>query len=121
LMNELKTSFLERQNKNALARKILQEFSAVLKSARFYPPDHPFFVESLRGLQDELEGAFAKENPLVFNLVEKELYFGPVALVENSLAQRQIAKELTSRKIFRLIFRAGTTADKSRPLSRCLR
>jgi hypothetical protein len=109
---ELKASFLERQAKAAQARAILQHFSAALKTARFYPPEHPSFIEAVKLLHHSVLTSLITPAPLVFNRVGREIYFGGFALVDNNLAQKQMVNELTDQQIFRLTFTPGITLEE---------
>jgi HD-GYP domain-containing protein (c-di-GMP phosphodiesterase class II) len=105
-------SFLERRIKNTQARSLLQYLSAAGKTARFYPPDHPSFVEAIKILHQSIQSTLVGQSFLVFNRIGKELCFGDVVLVDNSLAQRQMVNDLCARQIFRLTFYEGVTREE---------
>ncbi len=107
-----KASFLERRIKSTQARSLLQHFSAASKAARFYPPDHPSFVDAIKVLHQSIQTTLAGQGSLVFNRIGKELCFGEIVLVDNSLAQRQMVNDLIARQIFRLTFYDGVTREE---------
>jgi HD-GYP domain-containing protein (c-di-GMP phosphodiesterase class II) len=107
-----KASFLERRIKSTQARSILQHFCSASKAARFYPPDHPSFVDAVKVLHLSIQSTLAGQGSLVFNRIGKELCFGEIVLVDNSLAQRQMVNDLMARQIFRISFYDGVTREE---------
>ncbi len=111
-MTEKNLSFFINQNIYSLAHRLIKQLPAALKSAQLYPLDHPYFTHSLQLVQGSLESLFKYRPEVTFSLVENELYFGDMALVEDGLNQRQFISEFESRKINNLTFMAGVTREE---------
>jgi HD-GYP domain-containing protein (c-di-GMP phosphodiesterase class II) len=112
MTTEPKASFLQRRIKSTQARSILQSFTAALKAVRFYPLEHPSFVDSISAFHQSILSNLSNQGLLVFNRIGQELFFGEIVLVDNSLAQRQMVSELIAQRIFRLTFHEGVTREE---------
>ncbi|MDD5491075.1 MAG: HD-GYP domain-containing protein [bacterium] len=111
-MTEKKISFFINQNLHSLARRLLKQIPAAIKNAQLYPLDHPYFVHSLSLVQETLTGLFKYRPEVTFTMIENELYFGNMALVEDTLNLRQFIEELEKRKINSLTFLVAVTRDE---------
>ncbi|MDD5258902.1 MAG: HD-GYP domain-containing protein [bacterium] len=105
-------SFFTNQNLRSIARRLLKQIPATIKNAQIYPPDHPYFVNSLESVQETLTELFKYRPEATFSIVENELYFGRMALVEDTLSLRQFIFEFEKRKINSLTFMAAVTNDE---------
>jgi putative nucleotidyltransferase with HDIG domain len=111
-MTEKSISFFVHQNLHSLARRLLKQVPAAIKNAQLYPLDHPYFVHSLQLVQETLLSLFKYRSEVTFNLVENELYFGDLALVEDSINQRQFIEIFEQRNINSLTFLLGVTREE---------
>lgn len=111
-MTEKSISFFVQQNLHSLARRLLKQIPAAIKNAQLYPLDHPYFVHSLQLVQETLLSFFKYRSEVTFNMVENELYFGDLALVEDSINQRQFIDIFEQRNINNLTFLPGVTREE---------
>ncbi|MDD5131621.1 MAG: HD-GYP domain-containing protein [bacterium] len=105
-------SFFVNQNLHSLARRLLKQIPAAIKNAQLYPLDHPYFIHSLSLVQETLAELFKYRPEVTFTMVENELYFGNMALVEDTLNLRQFIEEFEKRKINSLTFLSAVTRDE---------
>ncbi|MBI5555286.1 MAG: HD-GYP domain-containing protein [Elusimicrobia bacterium] len=111
-MTEKSISFFVHQNLHSLARRLLKQIPAAIKKGQLYPLDHPYFVHSLQLVQETLTALFKYRSEVTFNMVENELYFGDLALVEDSINQRQFIEKFEQRNISSLTFLPGVTREE---------
>lgn len=111
-MTDKNISFFINQNLHSLARRLLKQIPAAIKNAQLYPLDHPYFVHSLSLVQETLSELFKYRPEVTFNMVENELYFGNMALVEDSLNLRQFIEEFEKRKINSLTFLTAVSREE---------
>ncbi len=111
-MTEKDISFFVHQNLYSLARRLLKQIPSAIKNARLYPLDHPYFMHSLQLVQETLTSLFKYRSEATFNIVENELYFGDMVLVEDSINQRQFIENFEQRSISSLTFMSGVTREE---------
>jgi len=111
-MTEKNISFFIHQNLHSLARRLLKQIPAAIKNAQLYPLDHPYFVHSLQLVQETLLSLFKYRSEVTFNMVDNELYFGDLALVEDSINQSAFIENFEQRNINSLTFLPGVTREE---------
>jgi putative nucleotidyltransferase with HDIG domain len=111
-MTEKNISFFVNQNLHSLARRLLKQIPAAIKNAQLYPLDHPYFIHSLTLVQETLAELFKYRPEATFNIVENELYFGNMALVEDTLNLHQFIEEFEKRKINSLTFLSALSREE---------
>lgn len=89
----------------------------VKKTARdlaFYPPSHPSLAQSLDRACQALLGLLTREAPLTITVARDSLQYGKAPLGKDNLALRQLAADLYTRRIERILFDPGLGPDDVR-------
>lgn len=82
----------------------------VNKTARdmaFYPASHPALAQSLDRACQALLGLLTRESPLTITVARQSLQYGKALLGKDNPALRQLASDLYTRRIQRILFDAG--------------
>lgn len=82
----------------------------VKKTARdlaFYPASHPALAQSLDRACQALLGLLTRESPLTITVARHTLQYGKALLGKDNLVLRQLASDLYTRRIQRILFDAG--------------
>ena len=90
---------------------------SVKKTARdlaFYPPSHPSLAQSLDRACQALLGLLTREAPLTITVARDSLQYGKAPLGKDSLVLRQLAADLYTRRIERILFDPGLGPDDVR-------
>jgi len=83
------------------------------KTARdlaFYPPSHPSLVQSLDHACQMLMGLLTRESPLTITVSRESLQYGAAPLGKDNPIVRQLAADLFTRRIQRILFGPGLGA-----------
>jgi HEAT repeat protein len=89
----------------------------VKKTARdltFYPPSHPTLAQSLDRACQNLLGLLSQQSPLTITVGRDGLQYGKAPFGKENLVLRQLASELYTRRIQRILFDAGLQPDDVR-------
>ena len=82
----------------------------VKKTARdlaFYPPSHPSLAQALDRACQALLGLLTREAPLTITVARESLQYGKAPLGKDNLVLRQLAADLHTRQIQRILFGPG--------------
>lgn len=86
----------------------------IARDLAFYPPSHPSLAQSLDRACQALLGLLAREAPLAITVARDSLQYGKAPLGKDNLVLRQLAADLHTRRIQRILFDPGLGPDDVR-------
>lgn len=86
----------------------------IARDLAFYPPSHPSLAQSLDRACQALLGLLAREAPLTITVARDSLQYGKAPLGKDNLVLRQLAADLHTRRIQRILFDPGLGPDDVR-------